>query len=133
MCSLKQQFVEELSSIGFLPAGLSRAVFSRREKSAIDQVLTVTGPKVREETSRGKDGFPFTLCSTVEREWRELPVALVRPLRFLLPSTGARDEAGPAVQQERIRGCPGRPASDGTEVYHAESRNGTFISFKLVT
>ena len=45
ICGLKQQYVELLSSIGFLPPGLSQAVF-RRFRSSSDGILEVTGPKV---------------------------------------------------------------------------------------
>jgi hypothetical protein len=44
--SLKQQFVELLSSIGFLPAGLSRSALLRIARDSGDGVLQATGPKV---------------------------------------------------------------------------------------
>ncbi len=46
LCSLKQQFVELLSSIGFLPSGLSRVTLQRAARDSTDGVLQATGPKV---------------------------------------------------------------------------------------
>ena len=46
ICSLKEHYLELLCSIGFVPAKLSRVVGFKTIRGKIDQIISMSGPKV---------------------------------------------------------------------------------------
>ena len=97
--SLKQQFVELLSFIGFLPAGLSRSALLRLARDSGDGVLQATGPKVnlfsvtfiRYLSIHCNQTFRNILD---ERQWRQSSTALICPLCLVVSAFGPRSPTG---------------------------------------